>query len=81
MAKTHFDPYTAADDDPPALAPCGTVPAWDGYHTTGDWRSVTCQRCLAKQEKLNAQAAAIEADIVSQMGTFVEYHQQQRRKP
>ncbi len=78
MAKTHFDPYTDADDGPPSLAPCGSVPAWDGYSATGDWSAVTCQRCIAKREKLTAQAAAIGADIVSQMGNFVEYHQLQR---
>lgn len=72
MSKAHFDPYCDAEDGAPDLTLCGVPPSGDGYFFTGSWAAVTCKRCIARREKLDAMVESTEADIIDQMGAFVD---------
>ena len=80
MSKTHFDPYFNDEfHDAPEKTSCGTVGFWDGdcdenrYQTTSVWDNVTCKKCLKQKNKLQKDFEYDEAQIVKQMGEFVDY--------
>lgn len=53
-----WDGGTEADQDPPEQVMCGTEGAMEDEQLTGDWRYVTCNRCL----KIRAKELAARAD-------------------
>jgi hypothetical protein len=53
-----WDGGTGADQDPPEHVWCGTEGAMEDEQLTGDWRYVTCKRCLKiRANELAARAA------------------------
>lgn len=54
-----WDGGTEADQDPPEHVYCGTEGSMEDDQLSGDWRYVTCKRCLKIRAK---ELAAREAD-------------------
>ncbi|KXS54675.1 MAG: hypothetical protein AWU57_936 [Marinobacter sp. T13-3] len=67
---THYNP--SHDNDEVEQAACGT---WVGETSdfTGDWRRVTCRKCLRGQDRIMGVAVETEKDIVEQMGSMADY--------
>lgn len=57
-----WDGGTEADQDPPENVWCGTEGLMEDEQLTGDWRYVTCKRCLKIRAKELAVKAAEERD-------------------
>ena len=57
-----WDGGTEADQDPPEQVYCGTDGSMNDDQLTGDWRYVTCKRCLKIRAKELASQAADERD-------------------
>ena len=57
-----WDGGTEADQDPPENVWCGTEGLMEDSQLTGDWRYVTCKRCLKIRAKELATRAAEERD-------------------
>ncbi|RYG57951.1 MAG: hypothetical protein EON56_01160 [Alphaproteobacteria bacterium] len=57
-----WDGGTEADQDPPEHVYCGTEGSMEDDQLTGDWRYVTCKRCLKIRAKELAARAAEERE-------------------
>jgi hypothetical protein len=57
-----WDGGTEADQDPPEHVWCGTEGAMEDEQLAGDWRHVTCKRCLKIRAKELSARAAEERD-------------------
>lgn len=57
-----WDGGTEADQDPPEQVWCGTEGAMENEQLTGNWRHVTCKRCLKIRAKEIAARALEERD-------------------
>ncbi len=76
--KTHFDPYTEPDESPDEKAWCGTI-LGDECDVTGNWKEVTCKRCLKNKEKFQSFFEETEKHIVAQMGDMVKFFEEERQ--
>jgi hypothetical protein len=76
LIVTHFDPYSAMDSEAgaPDIAPCGTRAA-ENYEATGNWKHVTCRRCLRSKVRLQADFDRSEELICKQMGDQANFEQ------
>lgn len=57
-----WDGGTEADQDPPEHVYCGTEGSMEDDQLSGDWRYVTCKRCLKIRAKELATRAAEERE-------------------
>lgn len=76
--KTHFDPYTAPDECPDEKAWCGTI-LGDECDVTGNWKEVTCKRCLKSKDKMQKAFEHNESMIVKQMGDMADFFEKERQ--
>lgn len=76
MKATHFDPYSAMDNEAgaPDIAPCGTRTGSD-YSATGNWKLVTCGKCIKSQSRLQEDFDRSEEHICKQMGDQADFEQ------
>jgi hypothetical protein len=82
--KTHYDPYSYDGQsggesggeyyDPGEYHLCGArVTAIHDTELTGNWKYVTCKRCLRQKDKIDGWVEENEKAIVNDMGQMADW--------